>query len=268
MEFEVSQPPLVNTAWAEISPVEATPREATRFCYSILPEFEIGDSGFDSIEIATPVRAVSVDTLILSDPVTQERIEIDVRDIATISDDGFVIQIPAEYRRTEETAGEPIEVIFRATIFTFGTHFSGRVFDSTRPWEVRQRLTAGDADPSVESNRLTVGLSEIGGKSVGELQLSSAVLTPNGDGTNDELTISYALVNLAGSVPVTVGVFDLSGRQVALMTSDRASGSFTETWDGTDGGTKLMPPGIYLIRMDVTTDKSTDTVLSSVALAY
>ena len=133
---------------------------------------------------------------------------------------------------------------------------------------MRQRLTSGDADPNIDSNSLTVGLSEIGGKTVGELQLSSAVLTPNADGTNDELTISYALVNVSGSVPVTVGVFDLSGRQVALMTSDRASGSFTETWDGTDGGTKLMPPGIYLIRMDVTTDKATDTVLSSVALAY
>lgn len=217
------------------------------------------------------MRVASVDTLILSTPDGEDRVAFDVSDVAAISDSGFSIQIPNEYRRDLETEGEPIEIIFRTSVYTYGSQFRGRVFDSERPWEVRQRLTPGDVDPAVDSSRLTVGLSEVGGTAVGTLELSSSVLTPNGDGINDELEIIYELVNLAGSVPVTVEVYDLSGRLVAQLVSSRASGRWNETWHGTYGNEingALAPPGLYIIRVEVSTDEATDTVLSSVALAY
>jgi hypothetical protein len=271
VEFEIGKPPLVTRALAEISPIEVKPREVTRFQYFILPEFEIGDLGFDSIEIETPVRAASVDSLILSTPDGEDRIAFDVSALATIGDSGFTIQIPEGFRRTLETEGEPIEVIFRSSVYTYGAQFPGRVFDSTKPWEVHQRLTPGDVDLAVDSSRLTVGLTEVGGASVGTLELSTPVLTPNGDGMNDELAITYELVNLAGSVPVSVDIYDLSGRLVAQFLNSRASGKWHETWYGTYGNElngALAPPGVYIIRMDVDTDESTDTALSSVALAY
>ncbi|MCY3760130.1 MAG: hypothetical protein OXH50_02670, partial [Gemmatimonadetes bacterium] len=70
---------------------------------------------------------------------------------------------------------------------------------------------------------------------------------------NDELAIEYELVNMVGSVPVTVSFHDLSGRKVAGIVSERETGSFRETWNGTDGQ-NLLPPGIYPLRLEVETD--------------
>ena len=181
--------------------------------------------------------------------------------------DGFVIPLPEEYRRDAQSSLIPIQVIFRAQVFQYGTVFSGRVFDSTREWEVRQRIAAGDADPLVDGNSLSVSLTEIEAEPVAGLRLSSPALTPNGDGINDELGIEYELVNMVGSVPVTVSFYDLSGRKVAGILSERGSGSFRETWNGTDGQ-NLLPPGIYLLRLEVETDATTGAVTEAVALVY
>ena len=269
LEFTVSKPPIVSQLVAEISPAAVLPREVTRFTYTLLPEFGGDDLGFDSIEIETPVQAASVDTIILSSPTDPLAIDtLDVRNMTQLGPGGFVITLPQEYRRDPQSSLIPIQVIFRAQVFQYGTVFEGRVFDSTREWEVHQRLAAGDADPLVDGNTLSVTLTEVEARAVGALRLSSPALTPNGDGINDELTIEYDLVNMVGSVPVTVGFFDLSGRKVAEVVSQRASGEWTEIWDGTDVSGNLMPPGMYILRMEVETDETIDTVTEAVALVY
>ena len=268
-EFTVSKPPIVSQLVAEISPAAVLPREVTRFTYTLLPEFALDDLGFDSIEIETPVQAASVDTVILSSPTDPDAIDtLDVRGLAQVGPSGFVIPLPEEYRRDPQSSLIPIQVIFRAQVFQYGTVFRGRVFDSTREWEVRQLVAGGDADPLVDGNTVSVTLTEVEAKAVGALRLSSPALTPNGDGINDELTIEYELVNMVGSVPVAIGFFDLSGRKVAEVVSERASGQWTDVWDGTDGSDHLMPPGIYILRMEVETDETTDTVTEAVALVY
>ncbi len=269
LEFTVSKPPIVSQLVAEISPAAVLPREVTRFTYTLLPEFGRDDLGFDSIEIETPVQAASVDTIILSSPTNPLAIDtLDVTDMAQLGPGGFVITLPGAYRRDPQSSLIPIQVIFRAQVFHYGTVFEGRVFDSTREWEVHQRLAAGDADPLIDGNTLSVTLTEVEARAVGALRLSSPALTPNGDGINDELTIDYDLVNMVGSVPVTVGFFDLSGRKVAEVVSERASGQWTDVWDGTDGSGNLQPPGMYILRMEVETDETTDTVTEAVALVY
>ena len=269
LEFTVSKPPIVSQLVAEISPAAVPPREVTRFTYTLLPEFGGDDLGFDSIEIETPVQAASVDTIILSSPTNSLAIDtLDVTNMAQLGPGGFVITLPEEYRRDTQSSLIPIQVIFRAQVFQYGTVFEGRVFDSTREWEVHQRLAAGDADPLVDGNTLSVTLTEVEARAVGALRLSSPALTPNDDGINDELTIDYDLVNMVGSVPVTVGFFDLSGRKVAEVVSERTSGQWTEIWDGTDGSGNLMPPGMYILRMEVETDETIDTVTEAVALVY
>ena len=215
------------------------------------------------------MQAASVDTIILSSPTNPLAIDtLDVTNMAQLGPGGFVITLPEEYRRDTQSSLIPIQVIFRAQVFQYGTVFEGRVFDSTREWEVHQRLAAGDADPLIDGNTLSVTLTEVEARAVGALRLSSPALTPNDDGINDELTIDYDLVNMVGSVPVTVGFFDLSGRKVAEVVSQRASGQWTEIWDGTDGSGNLMPPGMYILRMEVETDETIDTVTEAVALVY
>ena len=118
---------------------------------------------------------------ISSQPVTFELNRID--------SEGFVVGIPRIHiQRTEEL----IEVDFRAEVFTFGTVFSGRIFDSQRPHEVPQSITPGEADGLEDSNRLSVDL-----------------------------------LNLVGPVWVCAELFDLTGQLLEVIYEDRAaSGRF------------------------------------------
>ena len=273
LEFNVSKPPIVSRAVAEISPSEVPAREVTRFVYTLLPDFASDDLGFDSIEIDTPIQAVSVDTVILSSPSDGGQAQtidtLDVSDIAVIDPQGgFVIPLPDDYRRDTQSSLIPLRVIFRAQVFQYGTVFEGRVFDRNREWEVRQRVLSGDADPLVDGNTVKVSLTEVAPNTIGALRLSSPVLTPNGDGANDELRINYDLVNMVGSVPVTMRFYDLTGREVAVIGEERASGRWMAVWDGKDRHGDLLPPGIYILRMDVDTDGGNDAVTETVALVY
>lgn len=147
VQFAVSQPPLARLVRAEITPRLAPVGEAGEFTYLLLPQMEDGDLGFDTIEIDTPTAAVEgIDAVRFSgDDVA---FEVKRRDA-----DGFAIEIP---RVDESRDGELIEVVFRAQIFSFGTVFSGRVYDSARPLEVPQVVTEGEVDELVEGNTLRV----------------------------------------------------------------------------------------------------------------
>jgi flagellar hook assembly protein FlgD len=87
------------------------------------------------------------------------------------------------------------------------------------------------------------------------MRLSSPVLTPNGDGINDEIAIEYDLFNLVGGQPVEVEVFDLSGRSlVSIASGGAASGRFTTAWNGLDRNGSTLSPGLYILRLKVDTD--------------
>ena len=50
----------------------------------------------------------------------------------------FAVRLPhIDLSRTNEL----IEIVFRAEVFKFGTHFAGRIYDSVRPGEERARRT-------------------------------------------------------------------------------------------------------------------------------
>ena len=147
--------------------------------------------------------------------------------------------------------------------------FDGRVYDSARPWEVPQALEPGDAAFLVDSNSLTVELTEVGQRVLAVIELSAQAFTPNGDGVNDRLDIRFDLVNLSTPVPVNLGVFDLAGtRRARRPLAQRGSGPHSVAWDGRDDNGRILPPGLYVLRLDVDTDNDTFTASRVVSLAY
>ena len=74
----------------------------------------------------------------------------------------------------------------------------------------------------------------------------SKIFTPNGDGINDTVNISYE--NPIG-IRVTGKIFDLNGR----FTANMAEGSMENTlkWDGKDSDGSHAPKGIYIYQLDV-----------------
>ena len=260
LQFDVSTPPVASQVVAEIVPHRARLGEITTFIYKLLPQIQGNDLGFDSIQITTPLAPASIDEVRIGSRVLAPG-EFD-----TVPHDGesFSVHIP---RVDLQSSGELIEVEFKSEVFKVGTVFSGRVFDSEKPFEVRQRVTEGDADPLVEGNSLSVSPSTVGARTI--QALAASTFTPNGDGVNDVLEVGYDLVNLAGQVPVELEVFNLAGDRVADVGVDSgASGRFSATWDGTGGNNQLLPPGIYLLRLRVAADEGTDIAIATVPLVY
>ncbi|HIG53274.1 MAG TPA: hypothetical protein EYQ18_04680 [Candidatus Handelsmanbacteria bacterium] len=258
LQFAVSDPPIATQVLAEITPGEVAPGQPQAFTYALTPAFNSRDLGFDSIAIDTPSLSGGVDAVRISG----QEVSFEVR---RLDETGFELAIP---RIDATRTGERIEIDFRAEVFQFGTLFSGRVFDSEKPFEVRQALTAGDADPLVDGDRLSVDLLQVGQQSIRTLRLRSAVFTPNGDGVNDLAEIEYDLLNVQ-AVPVMIEVFDLAGRKVGVVAvGERSSGRFQAAWDGRGAEGDFLPPGTYLLRLVVGTDQGEDQAQAVVGLVY
>ena len=169
----------------------------------------------------------------------------------------------------DRNTGDLVEILFDARVYSFGTEFRGRVFDGGKPWEVPQLLAPGDADFRIDNNSLSVELSDVAAKTLDDLHLSSPVFTPNADGINDLLGLEFDLVNLSAAVPASILIHDLTGASVAdLPLEPLASGPHRVRWDGRDGRGELLPPGIYILRLQVDTDDGEFSVERLVSLAY
>ena len=86
--------------------------------------------------------------------------------------------------------------------------------------------------------------------------MGSRVFTPNGDGVNDELVVSFGVARVAAERSVTLTVYDLSGVEANRIEERRPDprGNYTFRWDGKDHLGELVPPGIYLARVKVDVD--------------
>jgi hypothetical protein len=259
LEFGVSIPPVAAEALAEIVPLAAEAGVPTLFTYKIRPRLRREDLGFDSVEIDTPARPLGVEGVRLSGaPIAYE--------VVRLEEGGLTVRFA---RVGPQQTGELVEVDFRAEVFKYGTIFPGRIFDSQRPHEVHQPLSAGDADGLADSNTLTVGLTSLEAGTIRSLRVVPALFTPNGDGANDQVEVQCELLNLAGAVPVRVGIYELGGRRVgAVEGGARASGRFALQWDGRGAGGAPVPPGIYLLRLEVEADKGRAVAQAAVGLAY
>ena len=155
------------------------------------------------MEISTPSGVISVDSL---------RIDgVNYNDFswAKTSDGlGFELNFPRKLEPTD--SGALIEVVFNAPVLReVGTLFTGKVFNSAEPNEVRQRINPGNAADEIESDGIAVKTS-LSGSLVFAPQIGPNPFTPNGDAINDVAHISYKLLRVTSQVPVSVAIFDLS----------------------------------------------------------
>ncbi|HIE04424.1 MAG TPA: hypothetical protein EYP61_06655 [Candidatus Latescibacteria bacterium] len=85
----------------------------------------------------------------------------------------------------------------------------------------------------------------------------------------DRVTFYYDILQLTRRVPCSVEVYELSGAPVReLFKGMRSSGRYRDTWDGRDGEGKLVPPGVYLVRVRVRTDSGTEVRVVPVSVVY
>jgi hypothetical protein len=108
-----------------------------------------------------------------------------------------------------------------------------------------------------------------GSRLIDQLRLSAPLFTPNGDGINDRLGLEFNLLMFYLPRPLRVEIFDLGGRKLrSLSQAEAAAGRVGLEWDGLDEGGRLVPPGLYLLRVEAEGDAQAETVSRLVGVAY
>ena len=155
-----------------------------------------------------------------------------------------------------------VEVRFAPTTYATSTAFSASGQDSNTPG-VWQRVDPGDATDLVTSSRTSV-LAITGNDVISDLSLNTRVVTPNGDEVNDVMTFEFNVARLNAQQMVTVTIFDLTGSMVKEIAVKRADprGAYSVSWIGDDNEDRLLPPGIYLARIEVDVDSEFATETS------
>ena len=263
--FEVS-PLLADSVLAEVSlagPLAAPQVPLgvdTTFVYDIRTVFATqGRVGFDAIELDVPPGARFLDLEIDEVPAQEG---VDFSFIATPNKFSFTFP-----RIFVEDAS--FRVRYRSAIYQASLFLEGQLINrDPQAALLPQSIEAGDARPEVASNSIQVVASGAELSVLGALRLSSPVLTPNGDGANDIVVAAFDLFGVNGA-QTTMKVRDLAGRRVAtLLSATSQAGSYAPIWDGTGADGELVPPGLYLVQIEVEIDLGVVTQTHAVAVTY
>ncbi len=233
--------------------------EPVTLTYDVRADFtSASQSGFTALRLRTPETA-ELQRFQMGDPLQDV-----VPDSIRIDDNQLVVYFPSN----PITPGSkpPIRLTFSTRVFNFQTLIEGEVFHIDGE-NLPQSINSGDASPLVSTNSLQVfgPLQKL--KVLSSLELASPVVTPNADGANDWLAVSFTLLGIEAA-DVQVDVFDLSGRLVKrLVDENRRQGRYTDIWDAATGGTTV-PPGTYLVRVAVDTDEGIFEQTQTLAIAY
>lgn len=263
--------PLVEHLAGEIEPKRNVPSgELTDFELFIRPSFAVRDPGFDLIRFIAPSRAnIELRHVSLGDEsefaagseevfaeVAKGRFENGAGEelaLTKVAIDTLQLGLPRILRRGR---ADIVRLSFSSRVFLSGATFAAEVGLSTRAdnW---QRVDPADpvGDEWAVGEGLTV-LTTDHPDQIGMIEVTPATFTPNGDGINDTAVFSFAVLKVNVARRVVVYLYDLAGREIRRLSErrDRANGLYRVVWDGRDGRENLVPPGLYLARIEVDDD--------------
>jgi hypothetical protein len=235
--------------------------QMTDFVYALRADFpDAGAAGFNAVRVrtgtATRFRRLEMGTL----PAAVEPVRVEEQE------DGLLVVLPGRVTAADNPL---IRLVFGAELFVLATTFEGQVLD-TAVESLPQPIEAGDVEKEIATNSLRVlGQSGQTSSLVQELLFSSPILTPNGDGVNDRLELSYSLFRLPQKVAVRLEIYALDGRRVGtLPVGQQASGRQRVEWDGRSQTGELLPPGLYLMGIVLLSESTSIHQLRPVSIAY
>ncbi len=247
--------PAAREILGEVWPIAVDSFAPTEFTYVVRPEFSAEDTGFDRLEIRTHAQVQAVSA------VKRDGTELDLNDfIPDIQADRFVVSFPR--LQGEDDSFKQLEVSFVVPVLRFGTEFSGWVFDSNDPDQIKQQVRPGNATFRFSGDALAVN-TPVGGRLLVDIAVTSNPLTPNGDGVNETVEIAYKLREVTASRPVRLAIYNLAGQLVVELPPITArSGEFAHRWDGRDDAQQLVPPGTYIWRLQLEEKEERAGILS------
>lgn len=243
--LDFDDPLIGGGVFARVSPREAALDSLTVFTFRLQGRPRPADRGFSRLGFDLPNP--------LEGPVQLHIGERRVEPLQVEAEGGrVVLDLPESIRRDSVAVRLPLRLLADAA--TFGAWVSS----TTQP-EVRQGIQPED------SGALTVFVPEIAQREhvIRALAVTPAILTPNGDGINDQLQLRLLVVKTTAQPQVAI--YDLSGGRVARAEPiDRTH----YVWDGRDERGRLLPPGLYILDAKVETDARTERRQRIVQLVY
>ena len=230
------------------------PQEVALF---VKPIFAPQDLGFDEILVRTPpdmsleFGALRLGSLAQWASGQAEELA-DVQVVETRSDSLWL-----RLDRLVKQGGQVdlIEVRFTTALFSPGVVLQAALGNSSlaNSW---QQVDPADVTELAQSQGLQILASVQDNNVLGDIEIQPAVVTPNSDGVNDALSIDFTVRRLSGVRPVTVRIYDLSGRLVRRLDTQKplVAGKYVLDWAAEDQQGRLVPPGIYILRIDIDAD--------------
>ena len=225
--------------------------------YFIRPTFESINDGFDEIRIQAPdgVDMTLLKVTLHEADAASEVYTANSEESTVISDqsDTLWIRLPKPIKNVDKPT--LIEIQFEAMFFNYNTFFIGSLRNSAieNSW---QRVDDGNANGFPDSETTVVLAIERGGV-LGDVEINDYV-TPNGDGVNDILEVNYSVMRVGSLTPVHINVYNLTGALVnKLHSGPIEAGRHTTVWAGMDKFGTTVPPGVYLLKINVDTDSKT-----------
>ena len=160
----------------------------------LVESFAAGDS------ILSPITASDLDAL----PAIAGALSIE-----EVAGNRFALGLPQV-----SADGALLKIVFDAAVFRYGTRFQGRAFADANT-AIPLQTEGGNATADLQTDELLVRVT-VGSQVAGALSVVPQLFTPNGDGINDAVQISYTVLHLLEPSPAAVRVYDLAGRVVRV----------------------------------------------------
>ena len=212
------------------------------FSYVLKPTFRAGDQGFDRVYIQMPFPAENVELRVGGELVVPAQVAME--------GDSLQVDLFERVRR------DSVEVIFQTRIQANATAFNGWVS------VIGDDLQQGVKPEDQHAATVFVPSVAIGQELIRQVEVTP-LLTPNGDGINEEASIHFVLAKVEGAGP-EVAIFDLSGQQVLVLNAD--AGGFK--WDGRGEYGQLLPAGVYICQIKLAVDVGVERAQRIINLAY
>ena len=249
-----------------------------RFSLYVRPEFAGGDPGFDQLLVVAPSDMRLAFEGVYGGPAAALATDVgadwalDGAEVVPTAGDSLQVAF-AEIGPSSEV--EVVRLDFSTALFSTGAVLQASLQHSVEGEGGWQRVDPGEAVEAIASNTTTLVGTVQAGALVQAVEVDPRVVTPNGDGVNDEVGFHFQVVKVGGASPVEVLIHDMRGRLVRRLTEHRptSTGIYGMEWDGRDKQGAVVPPGVYLARVRVDTDTEgarigRTEILRTIAVAY
>ena len=178
--------------------------------------------------------------------------------------------LPREERGMVLADGRLVRLRFAATVFLNGTTLKAFVRRSAAGEGLWQQVDPGNATALTESRDLSIRVP-LGGKVLDDLALAPNPFTPNGDGINDELEISFSVFQVTSARQARLRIYALNGELMWEGVAATVGGPQKMRWNGLDAHGHVVPPGLYICQIHLGADAEEargKTLARLVAVAY